>query len=151
MSYQSDGKTHIVYPWIPERGDTRPAEEIPVMKVESPSEGDAQGWPVTAGRAGTTTVLLIARETRLPDDVDLAALLGEVNELPLRESDPVAFFNQGKIVSRDQDRDRGTRSASFIESQPIDDPLLQFHSRLAERLLPHFELILAVSYADVGN
>jgi hypothetical protein len=151
VSIDASGLVHIFYPWIPEQQQKRPAKETPVAKVVSPPEEEARGWPITTGGAGMTTILFLARQTPLPEEIDLAALFGREDPPPLSESNPVAFFVQGNLASRKEAADGGTRSSDFTQPKPISDPLLQFHSRLAQRLRPHFDLIRAVSYADLGN
>ncbi len=151
VSIDADAKVHVIYPWIPEQGEPRPQHEQSVSRVSSPQNRGAQGWLVTSGSPGTSTILLLARETPLPDGVDLAQLLADAGTVPLRDAQPVVFVNDGQVVSRNDDADQGERASSFAKSEAIDDPLLAFHGRLAAMLKDHFTMIRAVSYADLGK
>ncbi|MEX0641187.1 MAG: protein kinase [Pirellulales bacterium] len=145
-SIDADGILHMVYPWIPERGETRPTHEEPVVRVVSPSNDDARGWPVTPGRAGMSTILLLGTERPMPDAPDLGELLSDVGTISPLNAEPVAFFDGGVPTSREH-----TRSTSFAKSEAIVDPILQFHSRLATKLKKHFTLVRAVTYPDLGR
>jgi hypothetical protein len=48
----------------------------------------------------------------------------------------------------EQSADRGPKS---FDPKRIDDPVLRTQRLLAERLLPHFEVVRAVSFANQGE
>jgi hypothetical protein len=146
------GETSPLYPWndvlIEHDLAARPPERPPQAVVYSPTGGPGdkpKGWPLDA-HDGLETVLLLARRTPLPADVDLAKVVGRLPRMPLRdggefgvrgfdEGQPVDFLNVGE--------NRGLER----EAAAIDDPLLGLMQRLRE----HFEVIRAVRFAHQGR
>ena len=90
--------------------------------MHSPPEAD-RGWPVN-GPSGLETALLLVRRTPLPLETDLAALIGQVKPLRLRDPLEVAVYGldagqPAAAVFLEQNRGLGD------EAEQIDEPLLQ--------------------------
>jgi hypothetical protein len=95
------------------------------------------------GPPGLETALLLVRRTPLPEDVDLAALVGRVMPAKLNNPEEVAWLEltPGERVARQ--RKVLNRGLNTKQSKEIDEPTL----RVLERLRPHFELLKAVRFA----
>jgi tRNA A-37 threonylcarbamoyl transferase component Bud32 len=144
----SEGKVWPLYPWntdkIENSLDAPPPEEPRRQALTSP-EREKKGWRME-GKSGLETLLLLARETPLPTETDLADLIGKLPAVPLR--DPLELAVRGY--------DAGQPVGTVLEwqnwgpgklAQEIDDPLLQ----LMDRLRPHFQVIRAVRFAHQGD
>jgi hypothetical protein len=136
------GLVDPLYPW--DRDDPKALEEpapilLPRREVHSPPEMN-KGWPAE-GEDGLETVLLLARDTPLPKEVNLGKLLGRIGPSPLRDRGEYAVrgFNRGEPVRVIADVARGAAK----KAKEIDDPLLQ----MMERVRNHFEVIRAVRFA----
>jgi serine/threonine-protein kinase len=147
------GSVSPLYPWNDVRIDhelaARPPERPQQQVVYSPTSsnpGDGpKGWKLD-DQDGLETVLLLARRTPLPADVNLADLIGELPPTPLRHPGELAVrgFDQGQPVdSLNVGENRGVES----EAAAIDDPLLGLMQRLRE----HFEVMRAVRFAHQGR
>jgi hypothetical protein len=144
----SQGKAVPLYPWN--------AHEIVQPKLVSPPEQPARkvvhsptaehGDWILDRHDGLETVLLLARKTPLPDDVDLAGLLGPVPR--------VAVLNPREWAIRGGDEgqsvdffDRGDNRGIEKEARLRDDPLLKIMARLQQR----FDVVRAVRFAHQGE
>src|SRR5262249_22173894 len=102
-------------------------------------------WPLD-DRDGLETVLLLARRTPLPREVDLGELIGAPPPAQLRDEREWATRggDEGQEVNcLDLGAHRGIQEAA----RRIDDPLLRILGRLRE----HFEVIRAVRFAHKGK
>ena len=144
----SEGNVQPVYPWKLGQWEQRPATEVSVSRVELPERVD-QGSPVLPGRPGMESVILLARDTPLPPDVDLAELLTDLPTVPIpqEQSHRVTHFLSGKAVTREQDRERGIGFAP----EDLADPVRTLHQQIIERLKEHFTLVRGVSFANLGS
>ena len=140
------GAVMPVYPWAPGDWNTLPQQPKPIGTLKLPETAD-EGWPMI-GASGMETLMLLARETPLPPDVKLRELLGELPPQSMQSNRSIAWFVDGKLVLKPQDK---TRGPSFFDPQQIDDPVLQTQRLLQQRLGPHFTTIRAVSFAHAGN
>jgi serine/threonine protein kinase len=142
---ETNGTVTPLYPWKPGNWNTRPADEQPIDRLRLPEDASG-GWKVSAGLPGMETLVLLARETSLPRDVDLRALLGPLP--PQKEQNLLAavWFENGEVV-----RDDTERAFAAFDVQRIDDPVLHAQSLVKDRLLPHFAYSRAVSYAHQGK
>ena len=95
---------------------------------------------------GLETVLLLARLTPLPPDLNLADLIGQLPPAPLRN--PGEFAGRGGDEGQPVDSlNLGENRGVEKEAAAIDDPLLGLMQRLRE----HFEVIRAVRFAHQGR
>jgi hypothetical protein len=146
----TEGKAHPAYPWVPGKWDQRPAAEKPVDRLnlpeESAPEGGAGGWVVPEGKPGMATVLLLARDSPLPREVDVPALFAGLPVPEYQNPFAVVWFRNGEVV-----RDEAERAAAWFNVQQINDPVLQMQALLKGRLQPHFRYTRAVSFANGGK
>jgi serine/threonine protein kinase len=142
----SEGRAFPVYPWQPGQWSRRLPKQAPASRLSLPETAD-QGWPMK-GPAGMETLMLLARESPLPADVDLAGLLAGLPKVPLQDPRALVCFADGQMVTRLQDADRGP---NFFGAQQIDDPVLKTQRELRDRLGSHFELNRAVTFANQGE
>lgn len=138
----TDGAVSPVYPWATGDWSTR-NDEVRRSRISLPEPAD-KGWPL-AGDAGMETLYLLARETPLPDEVDLSDLFSDLPSQKLQDNRAIVWWEQGQ-VSKDP-----TRAPQFFILQEIDDPVLKTQRLLAERLKDYFPLMCAVSFANRGR
>jgi len=142
----TQGVTSPVYPWKPGRWDERPKPEAPTDRLGLPQQVD-RAWPMEGG-PGMETLLLLARDTPLPDDFDLSGHFAGLGPQPMQGPQALVEFEGGRVVSDAKQQDRGPK---FYDPQQIDDVVLRTQQRIAEKLGPHFTLIRAVSFANRGK
>jgi len=142
------GVVFPVYPWQPGNWESRPPQESAQSRIALPAEVD-RGWPMT-GPAGMETIVLLARESPLPEETDLRQLLGEVKptSYPIQHPQAIVEFDDGRVVTEVADRDRAPQ---FFDTQQIDDPVLQTQQLVAQKLRDHFTVIRALSFANRGE
>lgn len=142
----SDGRVSPLYPWKPGQWMARAAKEMPVTRVSLPERAD-NGWPVE-GPGGMETLVLLARREPMPAGLDLAAKLARLPRQPMLDSRALAWFDNGRLVTRQTDPVRGL---GLDKERQIHDTILQTQRLIKERLGPHFSLIRSVSVASKGN
>jgi serine/threonine protein kinase len=140
----TDGKVLPVYPWRPGHWEDRHAQERPVARLRRPEALD-EFYKVPKGTPGMETLVLLARETPLPPDIDLRAELGELPRPAAQELKATAWFENGAPV-----RNRRGREGRFDVTRR-QDPVLGTQQRIRERLTDHFAYVLAVSFANQGK
>lgn len=138
----SEGKTLPIYPWSPGHWDTLPASEKMVKTLSLPEVSD-HGWPLE-GAAGMETLVVLARRSPLPNQVDLQAQFQNLPLQPMQNPRAIVWFQGGKLVTAKQD---SVRAPNFFDERKIDDPLLATQRVLHERLCEDFELVDAVCFA----
>ena len=142
-----DGQVYPVYPWRPGDWEERPAREEPVRKLRRPEALD-EFYQLPADTPGMVTLVLLARETPLPLDVDPRAELGALR--PQKEQDlrATVWFENGEAV-----QDEPGRRAMRFDVTRRDDPVLAAQERIRSRLLGrhHFDYARAVSFACQGK
>jgi hypothetical protein len=90
------------------------------------------------------TLVLLARDTPLPEDFDLRAAL---EGFPTwREPHPRAFV----WLAGGSGTEVAVRDINF-ETKTIDDPVLSARRFLEERVAPSFPLLRAASFANGGQ
>ena len=117
-----------------------------MRKLRRPEALD-EFYRLPADTPGMVTLVLLARETRLPADVDLRAELGELR--PQKEQDlrATVWFENGEAV-----QDEPGRRAMRFDVTQRDDPVLAAQERIRSRLLGrHFAYARAVSFACQGK
>jgi hypothetical protein len=147
----SAGKALPVYPWREFEWDQRPAEERPVEGSKKLPEGAVDdGWEMDEGAPGMETLLLLARRSKLPPEAETAlkAALADVGPQPLQDgkTDAAVWFENGAVVTAE-----GRRAPKAFDVKRIDDPVLRTQGVLRDKLGPHFNYTLAVSFAFRGE
>jgi hypothetical protein len=139
----TSGAASPVYPWL--RGDwsQRPDEELPVDRLSLPRPGDA-GWPVQPP-LGTEVLMLLARDTPLPRDVELSELLSGLPIQQMADPGKAVWFHDGTM---DPESAVQLRSVDLTGAKPVDDALLQAQRELDGRMAPHFQLRRTVAFAS---
>jgi hypothetical protein len=141
----TEGKVLPVHPWRPGHWEDRPADDERVQRLRRPEALDHY-YTIKSGTPGMETLVLLARETPLPRDVDLQTELGELPRPKDQGPQTTAWFENGWPV-----RNRRGRAGHFDETRR-DDPVLLTQQRLRQRLLGrHFDYLLAVSFANRGR
>jgi hypothetical protein len=140
----TDGQVLPVYPWRPGHWEDRPAAERPVARLRRPEALD-EFYKVSKGTPGMETLVLLARETPLPPDVDLRAELGPLPRPAVQELRATAWFENGEPV-----RNRRGREGHFDVTRR-EDPVLLTQQRIREKMNDHFSYVLAVSFANQGK
>jgi hypothetical protein len=140
------GRVTPLYPWAGGDWGRRPADEGPVARLDLPDD-PGEGWVAQPGESGMETLVLLARDTRLPRDVD-ALLAGLSDELPPQRAQhfqAAVWFENGDMV-----RDEPERAFAHF-TRTIDDPVLRSQALLKNKLQKYFPYSLAVSYAFQGK
>jgi hypothetical protein len=140
----TDGRVLPVYPWKPGHWEDRPDQEHPVARLQRPARL-TRWYKVPEGKPGMETLVLLARETPLPREVDLRKELGDLRPQVAQERKATAWFENGHAV-----RNRRGRAGRFDETWR-EDPVLQTQQRIRERLGGHFAYTLAVSFGNQGK
>ncbi len=135
----SDNEIAPVYPWSPGKWEERPQQEKPISSVSLP-EGVDTRWPMK-GPDGMETLVLLGRDTPLPDDVDLKQLVSGFPKQQIRDPCAIVWLDSGRVAGPMQ------RGPEFLDPRKADDPVAEAQRFLLERLQPHFQLVRAVSFA----
>ncbi len=128
---ESTGKTAPLYPWQAGQWDRR-GKEAPLERLVLPSNELDWGWPMHVDAAGHEWLLIGCRADRLADTHGLTAALMSLRPLPLP--------NQVAVVLTPDNvqylfRPRGMKADT---PRQIDDPVLNFHRSVRQRLEPYF-------------
>jgi len=148
----SEGDLTPMYPWnqgnVMEVTDASapPPRAAPCQELLSPP-GEGKGWKM-AGPSGLETIVLLARHTPLPAEVNLAERIGKQKRLELSNPQEVVVrgFDHGEPVPAEKlpaDLFRGLGR----EAVEVDEAL----SELMQRLKDDFELIRLVQFAHQGQ
>ncbi|MFW6171542.1 MAG: protein kinase domain-containing protein [Planctomycetota bacterium] len=142
----ADGSVLPVHPWRGGDWSSRPGKEFPRLYLTLPEKLD-HGWAMQVDTDGLESVLLLARRSPLPRDVNLRELLeGGAQALPAKTS-TATWFQDGMPLPVNQQPDAATlRPPDLGNLAGIQAPLLKMQHHLADILRPHFELIRAVSF-----
>ncbi len=139
----ADGTVDPVYPWEPGDWNTRPVDEQPVGRLLRPADGF---YPLKPSAPGMETLVLLARETPLPQGVDLKAELGKVEPQTLQKLESTVWFENGAVVTKEQGR-----SAVGWNERKIGDPVQATQGLIRSRLGKWFPYTRAVSFGDRGQ
>lgn len=146
----SAGKAFPLYPW--NRGTSLDITDLTVLppcvppqrEVSSPAQWN-RGWEME-GPSGLETILLLARRTPLPEDVQLVDRIGQLA--------PAPFVNPGEVQKRGLVQGRWLSAPEgdpcrrpATKQKVIDNSLLE----LMERLRGDFEILRAVRFAHLGD
>src|SRR5262245_17062026 len=94
----TDGDVHPIYPWKDSWGERRP--EVKRTRLELP-EIPGEGAPVPPEGSGMETVILLVRDTPLPEGENLALRLGKLPEQPWEDERAVVRFRNGEVDHED--------------------------------------------------
>jgi serine/threonine protein kinase len=94
------GQVDLVYPWD-EAKKCRLPNEKPEQHVYWPSE--EEGGFLQGGPKGTATLLLLARDEKLPEDQDIPALFGKLGPQPSQERREAAWFEDGRPLTHGEE------------------------------------------------
>ena len=95
---------------------------------------------------GMETLVMLARKTPLPKDVDLKAKLGAAPPQKLRTLQAAAWFENGVLVTKE-----AGRSAIDWDEEKTDDPVTATEKQIQTRLGSLFPYTRAVSFAVRGK
>jgi serine/threonine protein kinase len=146
----TDGKAVLLHPWDKQRKG-RPADEQPLQDLFWPTSLTAA--KLGGGHAGMESILLLAREAKLPEDVDIPKVF---EGLPRQKGSPsreAAWFENGLLDRyRAPINFRGDRGNPLLGPEAlIDDPVLQTQALLRTRLKELFPYSRAVCFANAGD
>jgi hypothetical protein len=108
--------------------------------VAAALEAAARGVP------GMETLMLLARDTPLPRDVDLAGMFAGLPRPSHKPDDAVVWFENGEIVTNEP-----YRAPKRIDPQRASDPVIVMQALLREKLKDHFSYTRAVSFSFTGK
>jgi hypothetical protein len=144
----TDGTVDLVYPWDEEKKRRLP-DESPRDQLYWPDE--TSGGFLNPGPAGTATMLLLARDEKLPDDVDIAKLFGKLEPQKAFQRREAAWFENGEMVKGDArfaainfPADRGVTGAKVAA---IDDPVMRVQALWRSTLNQHFAYCRGVCFS----
>ena len=137
----ADGSVDPVYPWKPGHWEERPAQEQPVTRLRRP---ETSYFPLGPSTPGMETLVLLARETPLPADVDLRSALGAVRPQASQTLQAMAWFENGAVVRNEPGR-------KPLWDEKIDDPVGATQEQIQTRVGSLFPYTRAVSFAVRGK
>lgn len=139
----SQGDPQPIYPWKPNRWDVLDTPDQRLTRLDLGPTSDANGepaaWPVD-GPAGMETLILLARDSPLPADLDLRKLLPKSLRQTLRDKRSLVWFADW------QEAIPSERGIASDYSLPIDDPLYQMVKSLQNCVGPYFTMMRGVSF-----
>jgi serine/threonine protein kinase len=138
----TQGQPIPMYPWLEGDWKRRGHPEVPVAWVSLPDGAD-EGFPIR-GPPGMETLILLARQDPLPNDADIAALLGVTPRLAIADADGPLCFTEGRLVGQLPP----SRAPAVGHRQPLDDPLLRAQREIHDKLSRYFALHRAVCFAN---
>jgi serine/threonine protein kinase len=100
----------------------------------------------TLGDPGMETLMLLARDTPLPRDVDLAGMFAGLPRPSHKPDDAVVWFENGAIVTNEPNR-----APRRIDPQQASDPVIVVQALLRGKLKDHFSYTRAVSFSYTGR
>jgi serine/threonine protein kinase len=146
----TEGKAGLLYPWDEEH-DRRPPDEQPAAELFWPTPLTASLLP--ADPPGTISLLLLAREDRLPPDVDVGRLFGDLPRQKSLSKQEAAWFEDGRLVQGEKGQqaigfgpDR-TKPRAQEGAVAIDDPVLQVQALLRTKLRDLFPYSRAACFS----
>jgi serine/threonine protein kinase len=146
------GKASLIHPWDEQR-NRRPEDEQPLQELFWPSPQTAA--KLGGGPAGTES-LLLAREQKLPRNVDIEKLFAGLPPQTSRHRREVAWFEDGFLVRGEKghgainfDEERGRPLTS--EQVILGDPVLQTQALWRTRLKGKFAYCRAVCFSTAGD
>jgi hypothetical protein len=141
----SKGEASPIFPWKPGQWEARPTGEEPMARLRRPAQ-ERVYWPLKKQQPGMETLLLLARQTPWPADVDLEKLLTGLPEQKMQNAAAAVWFENWQVVKEDE-----KRSPVFFDERRRDDPVLETQRLLQERLGKYCDYSRAVSFANKGG
>ena len=145
----SQGRIYPMHPWRDQAFHPLPAAQL-TAELHSPPEFD-RGWPMEEGASGLETVLLLARRTPLPVEVNkrLPELIGQLPSAPFQHPQEVAVWS----FQRDQQGRPMSGTHQFRHRAPGQQPheIDQALLALIQRLRSYFPVIQAVRFAYLAD
>jgi hypothetical protein len=143
----SAGEVTPMYLW--RKGDEKRLEwqaNKTTFKIPQVDEGWGE-WKMGPGKRGLETMVLLCRDEPLPNDVDLAELLGPFGPQSLAGQDAgvVAWFENGETV---QDEPKRAPLATPVKG---GNPLERLNREVYRRVKEHFPYTLAITYGNEGD
>src|SRR5207244_933881 len=130
---EAAGTVKPIYPWLSPNRERfpewheRPPEERPLARLTLPrTPGNLT--ELGHGDSGMESLLLLARDTPLPDaeGLRLPASFADLPPQPDRDRRAAAWFENGELVVNDRTRS----AANFAMSEPQDDPVVRAQALL---------------------
>ena len=144
----AQGEVGAVHPWI--AGDWKQRQvEKPVRELSLPADRADGVYRIDPGPAGMETLLLMVRETPLPEEENLAGLLaGLRTQTPsnVKELGEIAWFDNGRLVASEK-----TRAANLQHLGVSSSPILRMQEELGKRLAGRFAYTRAVTFGNLGG
>jgi serine/threonine protein kinase len=141
----SDQTTWPVYPWLPGSWKERPDDEAPVQQLSLPPSAD-EGWVVEKGSSGMETIIVLLRETPLPEDIDLQRIFKKFPCPPRERATSLIRFPASSTPTANQKR--VWRGLDWGKTRQIDDPVIRIERFLAEQVNHYFILTKGISFAS---
>lgn len=135
----SAGQAQPFYPGDPEDWSAWQSPPKPVSFVAFPPGGDS-GLPII-GEAGMETIVMLAADEPLPDDLSPQNLFANLPSQPLRQSTTLLYLDNA------QKSKRRLRGGDWQNIQTVGDPALETQRKLHDRFADHVSLIHAVIFA----
>jgi tRNA A-37 threonylcarbamoyl transferase component Bud32 len=139
------GRAIPLYPWKSGKWNKRLMDERGSNLLKLPEEPDpdgfSRGWRIPPWQPGMVTLVLLARATPLPCEVDLATILARIQPQQQGNFRAGAWIENGKAIREDVEQE-----LVVLESETIKDPVLRTEALLKNELGKYFELRLPVSY-----
>jgi hypothetical protein len=139
----SEGKVQPVYPWQEGNWTKRPKQEEPRKELNLPQDDGI--YRNQSAPAGMETLALLVSAKRLPEDVSLPELLGELGPQTLADPKEMAWFENGRLVLDEPGR------APTLKSQTSDNPVIRTQQRFQKKVGRLFDYTRAVSFANLGS
>jgi tRNA A-37 threonylcarbamoyl transferase component Bud32 len=143
----TEGQAHLIHPGM--------AGERPCKVLFLPSETEAA--KLGGGPAGTETLVLLAREERLPAEVDVAALFAGLPPMTSRLPREAAWFEDGLLVRNERERSainfsRERGKLVLEERETIKDPVIAVQALLRdEKVRRWFGYSRSVCFSNKGD
>jgi hypothetical protein len=140
------GQAVPVYPWVPGKWGTRPAEEMPLPRLEIKAP-NGNYLKVTGDAAAMETVLMLARPTPLQaSDAEVQGWFAGLGPLPLRGAKARVWFEDFDLVRNDP-----TRGFSYDDDLQKPTSPLGLQGVLRGRIGSAAAYSRAISFARLGK
>ncbi len=140
-----EGNVSPVFPWKNANWSELPEEHRPRAVLRLPSGDASSVWEIPQGPPGMETLLLLARESPLPESTDLEALLSDLPGVGVEEPRGMMVFENWSLQPMKIDR------AFSPKVGKLRDPVLELNDSLKSRLSEHFSYTYSVSFSNLGR
>jgi serine/threonine protein kinase len=150
----TEGKADLIHPWD-DKANRRPADEQPLQELSLPSAESA----AKLGRClpGTESLLLLARDTKLPANEDLEKLFAGLPAQTSQHRREAAWFENGRPVQGEEGHaaiNFGDRAKPLFNKEHvrIEDPVIRVQALLqTPRLRELFPYSRGVCFSNRGD